>query len=265
MHEVGVRAAESFARHLHEIRTRGFTIVEKIVKPDEVCRLRDHLGEAISNDLDGRRGHTSGAAYMVMNLMTKGDPFVELLENAILHEYFDALLGDTCVLYAYTSSSMPPGGTNYSNRIHVDCPRLVPGYVTNVGVTLAIDDFTDENGATFLLPESFGLDEQPSKDDFERRAERAYPKAGDAIVFNARTWHRGGDNLTSSWRHAVTMNVCRSYMRQQFDFPRLVDPAIVAQLGDRGRRFLGFNVRMPVSLDEYHLPIEHRPYKPNQG
>ena len=265
MHEIEIDAAASFRRGLEEIRTRGFTIVEKVVTPDEIRCLRDELEDAISSDPATRGGENTGAPYMIMNLMTKGDAFIELLENATLHAYFDALLGETCVLYAYTSSSMPPGGTNYSNRIHVDCPRFIPGYVSNLGVTLALDDFTDANGATFLLPESFGVEAQPSAEEFERGAQRAYPKAGDAIVFNARTWHRGGDNLTSSWRHAVTMNVCRSYMRQQFDFPRLVDPAVVSKLAERGRRFLGFNVRMPISLEEYYLPAEHRPYKPNQG
>ena len=202
---------------------------------------------------------------MVMNLMTRGDAFVRLLENPVLHAYLTPILGDTCIVYAYTSSSMPPSGTNYSNRIHVDSPRLIPGYVTNVGITLALDDFTDDNGATFQMPASFTRPEQPTRDEFEASAVRVYPRAGDAIVFNARTWHRGGNNYTNAWRHAVTMNVCRSFMRQQFDFPRLVDEHVLSQLGDVGRRFLGMNVRMPASLDEYYLPVEERPYKPNQG
>lgn len=83
--------------------------------------------------------------------------------------------------------------------------------------------------------------------------------------FNARTWHMGGVNQTDRPRHAVTMNVCRSYMRQRFDYPRLVSPEIANQLGEVSRRFLGFNVRMPTSLEEYYLPEESRLYKANQG
>lgn len=75
----------------------------------------------------------------------------------------------------------------------------------------------------------------------------------------------GGVNQSDKPRHAVTMNVCRSYMRQRFDYPRLVSPEIVNQLGEVGRRFLGFNVRMPTSLEEYYLPGEARLYKANQG
>src|SRR6266699_1735376 len=40
---------------------------------------------------------------------------------------FNAILGQGCTVYAYTSSSMPPNAVNYSGRLHVDCPRLLAG------------------------------------------------------------------------------------------------------------------------------------------
>jgi ectoine hydroxylase-related dioxygenase (phytanoyl-CoA dioxygenase family) len=85
------------------------------------------------------------------------------------------------------------------------------------------------------------------------------------VLFNARLWHAGGENRTDRARHALTLNVCRSYMRQRFDYPRLVPPEAIAALGPVGRRFLGFDVRMPVSLEEYYVPPEHRLYKAGQG
>ena len=45
----------------------------------------------------------------------------------------EAVLGPGCIVYAYTSSSMPPHRSNYSGRIHVDSPRVIPGYMTNLG------------------------------------------------------------------------------------------------------------------------------------
>lgn len=248
-----------------QIDRDGFAIVRNVVDSDTVAKLKHSLSDCIDEDLRAWSGRDYVNANMVMNLMTRGSSFVQLLENDVLHSVLTPLLTETCIVYAYTSSSMPPGGTNYSRRIHVDCPRFIPGYVTNVGVTLALDDFTHENGAMEVLPGSHRLPDAPSESEFETGAVHVLPCAGEAIVFNARLWHRGGINKTQKYRHAVTMNVCRSYMRQQFDFPRLVDENVVEQLGERGRRFLGFNVRMPVSLDEYYLPADERPYKLNQG
>ena len=54
-------------------------------------------------------------------------------------------------------------------------------------------------------------------------------------------------------------------MRQRFDYPRLVPKEVTEQLNEVGRRFLGFNVRVPTSLEEFYLPPEQRLYKAGQG
>jgi ectoine hydroxylase-related dioxygenase (phytanoyl-CoA dioxygenase family) len=253
-------------RKVREIRERGFAVVKDVVSPSEAAVMRNRLQECIDEDLERWKDDpTYPDRWMVMNLMVRGAPFARFLENDVIQAYFGELLGDTCIIYAYTSSSMPPGGTNYSHRIHVDCPRLIPGYVTNAGVLLALDDFTPENGATYLLPGSHTRGEKPSEEEFLAKAERVYPKAGDGVFLNARTWHMGAPNRTDKARHAISMNVCRAYMRQRFDYPRLVPQQVVDSLGEVGRRFLGFNVRMPTSLEEYYVPEERRLYKNNQG
>ena len=73
-----------------------------------------------------------------------GGAFLDLFDDERLMAPFNAVLGDESIVYAYTSSSMPPGGGNYSVRIHTDCPRIIPGYVTNMGATILLDDFSSE-------------------------------------------------------------------------------------------------------------------------
>lgn len=250
---------------LAEIQERGFAVVPRIISRDDVARLKPLLQQCIQEDLEKWKGTPYQDKWMVMALMSRHVEFARLMENTLLQQYLGALLGEMCIVYAYTSSSMPPNDGNYSCRVHVDCPRIIPGYTTNVGVIVALDDFTAENGATYFLPGSHTRALAPSRDEFMQFAERAYPEAGDAVFFNARTWHMGGTNRTDRPRHSVTINACRSYMRQQLDFPRLVPAEIVEQLTDVGRRFLGFNVRVPASLEEYYVPEEQRLYKANQG
>jgi ectoine hydroxylase-related dioxygenase (phytanoyl-CoA dioxygenase family) len=261
-----IEAAPAPTAALREIDDRGFTVVPGVVHAAEVAALRAELERAVAEDL-GRWGDNPHYhdAHMVMNLMTRGDAFLRLLENPVIHAFASALLGPTCILYAYTSSSMPAGGTNFARRVHVDAPRWIPGYPTNVGFTLALDDFSEENGAMSALPESHLSPAAPEDVTFDKHAETLLPRAGEMIVFNARTFHRGGVNRTARARHAVTMNVCRAYMRQQFDYPRLVPPELVERLGPVGRRFLGFDVRMPSSLAEYYVAEDERLYKAGQG
>jgi ectoine hydroxylase-related dioxygenase (phytanoyl-CoA dioxygenase family) len=250
---------------LAKIRELGFAVVERVLDPSEIPRLRALLERLVAEDLQRWSGRPYVDAGMVHNPFTRAPEFAGVLENPILHAYLSDLLGPTCTLYAYTTSTMPPHGSNYSHRIHNDCPRFIPGYISNVGVILPLDDFTSENGATYFLPGSFSNPIPPTESEFFSKAVRVFPRAGDAVFFNARTYHVGGENRTGRSRHALTLNVCRSFMRQRFDYPRLVSKEILATLGDTGKRFLGFNVRVPTSLEEYYLPEGERLYKAGQG
>ncbi|GAC1576698.1 MAG: phytanoyl-CoA dioxygenase family protein [Candidatus Elarobacter sp.] len=261
-----IAPAAASEQALREIAVRGYTIVPDVVDAAGCDALREELVRAIGEDLVRWRGNPHYRdANMVMNLMTRGDALLRLLEHPVIHAFACSLLGPHNILFAFTSSSMPPGGTNFARRIHVDAPRWIPDYVTNVGFTLALDDFHQENGAMSVLPGSHRSPETPDDATFEAGADVLLPRAGSMIVFNARTFHRGGVNATARARHAVTMNVCRPYMRQQFDYPRLVAPELVARLGPVGRRFLGFDVRMPASLEEYYVAPDERRYKAGQG
>ena len=244
----------------------GFVIVPNVLDREEALSLREPLQKAIDEDLKKWGDNPYYIDHwMVHNLMVRGKPFLDLLDHPVMHEHLATVLDEHCIIYAYTTSSMPPRGTNYSRRVHVDCPRVIPGYVTNVGWLIALDDFTEENGATYCLPGSQERLDVPSDAEFYRDAVRWLIKAGDAVLFNARLFHAGGENKTDRARHALTMNVCRSYMRQRFDYPRLVPSELVNELGPLGRRFLGFNVRVPTSLEEYYVPPSERLYLAGQG
>jgi ectoine hydroxylase-related dioxygenase (phytanoyl-CoA dioxygenase family) len=185
--------------------------------------------------------------------------FLDLFTNAALMAPFEAILGKGCIVYAYTSSSMPPGGTNYSVRIHRDCPRLVPGYPTNMGATILLDDFTEENGATWYLPRSHTLAAHPGEDAFRAGARRLVAPAGTVLFFDALLFHAGGHNRTDRWRHALTINMCRPFMKQRLDLPRITGelpgaPEVVLQK-------LGYRAQVPASLDEYYAPPETRKYR----
>ena len=239
----------------------GYLVVPDVLPQAFVERARRELRAAIESD-SGRYGPQSARDYaMVMLCSLHGGAFLDLFDIDRLVEPFNAVLGDECIVYAYTSSSMPPNGRNYSVRIHTDCPRIIPGYVTNVGATILLDDFTEENGATWFLPGSQWIAKPPSEDEFYGRAKRLVAPAGSVLFFNARIWHAGGDNHTDRWRHALTINMCRPYMKQRIDIPRAMKDMDLSNVSDRVKQKLGFFSQPPASLDEYYLPPEQRSFR----
>lgn len=239
----------------------GFIVVPDVLTPDYVERAKSQLEDAIAAEAT----YHGGAAYadygMVLLCSLYGEVFEQLFENERFLAPFEAVLGPGCIVYAYTSSSMPGGGSNFSYRIHVDCPRLIPGYVTNMGATILLDDFTEDNGATWFLPGSHLMAEAPSEEYFTAHARRLVAPAGTVFFFNARLWHRGGANTTDAWRHALTVNMCRPFMKQRLDIPRAMANAGLEPSSPRVRQKLGYDAQVPASYDEYYVPPEDRKFK----
>ncbi|KTD82748.1 phytanoyl-CoA dioxygenase family protein [Legionella waltersii] len=241
----------------------GLLVIKNVLDRNDILVLLEELEAAIEEDkVNYPNVFDKG---MVHNCMARGVHMAKLLDNPTLNKYVKKLLAPTCIVYAYQSSSLFPGNGNYGSRIHVDSPRFIPNYITNLGVIFPLNDFTLENGATYFLPGSHKYEQLPSEEFFYKNAKRALCQAGDMIVFHGRLVHAAGHNNSLETRHSLTINLCRSYMRQRFDFPRLVSQYTIDQLGDDGKRLIGMNVRMPTSLDEFYLPEEHRLYKSNQG
>lgn len=246
---------------IHEIQTEGSAIVPGVLDADFIARAKRDLAAAIEKEAAYHGGTDYKDYGMVLLCSLYGPAFVELLENPRLLEPIEAVLGDGCIVYAYTSSSMPPQGGNMSSRIHVDCPRLIPDYMTNLGVTILLDDFTEDNGATWYLPHSQTQAEAPSAEHFYGQGKRLLAAAGSAWFFNARLWHAGGKNATAEWRHALTLNMCRPFMKQRLDIPRAMGHLDTASLPARARQKLGFDAQVPASYEEYYAPPEQRKFK----
>ena len=138
-------------------------------------------------------------------------------------------------------------------------------YPTNVGLFIALTDTTPDNGASFFLAGSHLSPQEPSKEHFAEHADQVCLKAGDALIFNARTWHSGGINRTQTFRHALTMNFCRAYMKQRFDYPRLLGDDALKTMPEAVLKVLGYHSRTPIDLTQYYVPAAERLYRGNQG
>lgn len=244
-----------------EIQDQGYSIIENVLTKEFIEKAKNELGKAIDCETEYHKGKNHPNHGMVLLCSLYNKVFTDLFDNDKLTEPFNSILGEGSIVYAYTSSSMPPSSSNYSQRIHVDCPRVIPNYITNMGATILLDDFTEDNGATWFLPASHQLEEKPEDEFFYKNAKRLIAKAGSVWFFNARVWHAGGVNQTDKWRHALTINACRSWMKQRIDIPRAMEHFNSSDLSEKALQKLGFFAQVPASYDEYFAPLEKRKFK----
>jgi ectoine hydroxylase-related dioxygenase (phytanoyl-CoA dioxygenase family) len=243
------------------IQSEGYAILHGILPREVLEPLKAELATAIEEE-EVYRSEKNVPSHRGMVLLCSlyGGKLVDVLDSESLMRPFERVLGEGCIVYAYTSSSMPPRDSNYSGRVHVDSPRIIPGYVTNMGATILLDDFTEENGATWFLPGSQGRASAPSDEEFYANARRVVAPAGSVFYFNARLWHAGGINHSDRWRHALTINMCRPYMKQRIDIPRAMAHMDHQAYTQRVRQKLGFLTQTPANYDEYYAPPDQRKF-----
>ncbi len=250
------------AKLISQFKSDGVCVVKNVLDDAQIQLLKLKLNQAREEDL--RERPDAFDSGMVHNCMLRGREMANLLANPAMNAYVKEVLAPTFILYASQSSSLPPGGANSGRRVPVACLRFIPNYITNAGVFFPIAAFTLENGATYYLKGSHKKKFVPDEKKFFENASRLICKAGDMVVLDALLHHAAGVNKTNKIRHTLTMNFCRSYMRQRWEFGRMGDEEVIQSLGEDGRRLMGWNVRVPTSLNEFYLPEEERLYKPGQ-
>jgi len=251
----------SKAEFLTAIEDQGYAIVENMISRDYCKKVIPELEAAIEKEaaFHGTKEYKDYATLLACPIY--GGSFLELADNQKLMEPFNWLLGDTCIMYVYTSSSVPPQQTNYTARIHVDRPHFIPGYTEALGCLVLLNDFTTENGATWILPGSHKSASEPDKDYFFKNAIRLTAPAGSVFYFNLRMWHASGFNYTNQWRHCLGIGMVRGYLKQRIDLPKALSKTDLSGVSDYGLQKLGFFAQPPASLEEFYRPVEERKYK----
>jgi ectoine hydroxylase-related dioxygenase (phytanoyl-CoA dioxygenase family) len=251
----------------------GYCIVENVLSAAEVAALKTRLVEQAQGErAAGIAFHDGGAArpnQRVWMLVNKGRIFRDLMLHPIVDALIGHLLGSDFLLSSLTANIAGPGGEPMV--LHTDQGYV--GFWTPLPVVANIawmlDDFSDSNGATRLVPKSH-LDRSatPRSSSFVPAKPQNMPKpedtigaegpAGSILCFDGRVWHGTGANRTEKPRHALLSYHCRPFVRQQENFSLGLLPEIRRSERDAFLNRLGFqtwaglgrteNPRPPVPL-----------------
>lgn len=236
---------------LEEFNEKGYVIIDNVVDSDFISRTKAEMEIALEKELEFMGTKDYKFYGYVLSNAKYGGAFLEVFDNKKITDPMNWVLGENCTIYSYTSSSMPPNEGNDSSHVHVDCPIFLKDYVLRMGVLIPLNDFTVENGATYYLEGSHTKEEMPTDEEFYSKAKRLTIKAGSGWFFNTRMWHAGGNNNSEEWRHALTINVCRPWMKQYIDTPRLLKDLDLSNASEAVLQKLGFYSQPPTSYEEY--------------
>ncbi len=208
----------------------------------------------------------------VLRLMMKFHPhFFNFLELPQLLAVIDSTVGNTAIMHLQNGFILPsfPSGMQLDDvfqlQLHMDFPRVVNQYLLSVNIFFAIDEFTEQNGGTLIVPGSHQKTNPPDKRLLSELAVPVQCPAGSMLVFDSTLWHAAGRNQSGKDRLAINHQFTRSYIKQQIDYVRALGEEAVLALPPRTQQLLGFYTRTVTSLDEYYLPEDERLYRKGQG
>ncbi|MFZ4263641.1 phytanoyl-CoA dioxygenase family protein [Sphingobacterium sp. HJSM2_6] len=199
------------------------------------------------------------------HLLERENFSLSFLKNMFCDAELRDFLGGNYILNGINGVINSKNGSSYVNHIHRDVRTFRVEQNFMIQMIIPLDDFTIFNGATYFLTGSHKIDEVPDEDNFKKYAHQAIVKKGGIILFNSNLWHAAGTNFTDHNRRALTLGFTKPYIKQQFDYPRFLGYDFGESLNDSLRQIIGYNARVPASLEEYFVPKEQRMYKADQG
>ena len=211
------------------------------------------------NPMTGRNdfeGYNTNRIYSLLNKSRVFDKLTILPRVLALNDYF---LDPGYLLSAFHTISINPG--EKAQNLHHDdgyiqAPR--PRLPFGSAIMIALDAYTETNGATRVIPGShlWGSDRRGKP---EETVPALCPEGG-CVYFVSTLWHGGGANVSDRPRKSATVQYCQPYIRPienqhlAVDMRKLdeIDPRIVEMMGYRVMApFMGYGQYFKVcSLNE---------------
>ncbi|MGE3142770.1 MAG: phytanoyl-CoA dioxygenase family protein [Hyphomonadaceae bacterium] len=246
---------DSITTAVNDIRRQGYAIVRDAAGPAmlaEMTRAVERLEWAYpvaggDPRLDRMRGLST---KRVRDLISRDPIFRDAILFPDVLAVCEALLGPEFLLHATQVIDIGPDERAqplHTDDMHMDLAR--PHKPVIVNAIWALTDFTEENGATRIVPGSHLTPEPPSKNFLEASLNPStaptiaaeMPK-GSILLFDGALWHGGGANRTGAGRVGVSLAYCVGWMRQQENFQLSVQPALARRLDPRLQELCGFGV-----------------------
>jgi hypothetical protein len=235
-----------------DVERVGFTVIDSGLSPLELKHLSDEFDQ-IYHEYHQHHGyleleklqehHTVRAPLLVSDL------FLGLAANANLIALLDRLLSPKYILNQKNGIVNPSREKYNQSAWHRDMPyqHFVCDRPLSINALFCLDDFTIENGATFVLPGSHRIGNFPSRQYTQKNSIQIEAKRGEFIVLDCMVFHSGGYNGSPSNRRAVNHVYGAPFIKQQIQFGCLNERDLSLQT----KILLGLEYREPRSVSEF--------------
>jgi ectoine hydroxylase-related dioxygenase (phytanoyl-CoA dioxygenase family) len=228
-HVTETAGVEAVLRDLAEV---GYGVVPDVLDAEELASVRDALDRECAADDDGTaiRYGPGNANQRIWALLNRGEEFVLLGTHPLALQIVRAALGADVLLAQLSANITAPGADHEIGRLHTDqgfLPMSLP-HMFVLNVAWFLDDFTDENGATLVVPGSHNSLTYPEGGLAPSAPARLTGAAGSMAVFDGRLHHATGLNRTTDQkRRGVFATYYMPFLRTQENWTVSLDRSLL--------------------------------------
>ena len=202
---------------LEDFDRDGFVVFKNVIDSRLISELKEALLKT-EHDLNitGRDTDFEGRKTIrIYNLLAHGEAYWKVPIHEAVLPFAERVLDAELQLSSISCITLCPG--QEAQPLHAD-DQLIPVAKPHQPFTLncvwAISDFTEENGATRLIPGSHKAGDMPEY-DVELDSIAGEMSAGSIIFWHGSLWHGGGTNRTDERRYSISNYYCHGFIRQQ--------------------------------------------------
>jgi ectoine hydroxylase-related dioxygenase (phytanoyl-CoA dioxygenase family) len=222
----------------------GCAIVEGVLSADDVAAVRTALAPLLDETGTGGNSFLGRRTKRVFNIVGKTRALDPLACHPLVLEVLDRVLAHY-LLSAPVVISIGAGEkaqTLHRDETSYPVPRGAGGELV-VNVMWALDDFTEANGATRIIPGSHTWPDESAAREQDTRP--AVMPQGSMCVFLGSVVHGGGANGTDRARLGVVMEYAAGWLRPQENLALAVPREQARQMPERLQRLIGYGLYPP--------------------
>lgn len=234
------------------LEREGYLALGQLLSSSEVQAVNSRIAELISIEganagselFDSKyiRHPKEAGADRLADLVNKGAIFDKFYSHPRVLAGINAVLGAQYKLSSLNYRAARPG--QGLQKLHVDYKNTVSqgGYKVCNTIWL-LDDFTENNGATRIVPGTHKSNMLPAA--AMEDTQQPHPNeiliqapAGSVFIFNSHVWHGGTTNTTDKYRRSIHSYFCTTDQPQQLDQRKYITSETKNRLNQRAQMIL---------------------------
>ncbi len=254
--------ADAPAETIAEIlRTDGALVLDDVLEAGDLAQLREELMpyiEATANGADdfaGRDTTRTGA------LVARSPKARELVMHPAILAGAKTFLDPYCLRFQLHLTQVirlrPGQSSQYVHRDRWAWGKYLKDIEPQFNTIWALTDFTEENGATQVVPGS--VDWPDERTPRPEEICQATMRAGSVLVYSGSVFHGGGENRAGADRMGINITYCLGWLRQEENQYLSCPPEIAKDLPKALQDLLGY------TLGSYALGYYTPPLPPGEG